>query len=109
MSTVRLEDRALEILKLWREGGLTEESVEATDQFAAGIKTGLLDSAWATTSEMAGVLEQVGTPTASEHPPYTVVDVPMDFERLQAIARVSFDSDARLAGLFLAKPGEQPA
>ncbi len=104
-------DRALEVLELWRDGRLDPETVAATEEFAAGMRSGLLSAAWATTTDVGGALQSIGVPRTAHHLPYTVVEVPMEFERLRAVARVSFDDEERLAGLFLAKPepGDGPA
>jgi hypothetical protein len=103
------DDRALKILELWRQGQLSTYDGPCSEQLAAAIRSGVFDAAWTTTTELAGALRQVGSPTVANKPPYEVVDVLLQFDRREFIARVSFDSDERLAGMFILNPSDESA
>ena len=51
--------------------------------------------------QTGGELIELGTPAVSVRSGYTVVDVPIAFEREQATGRVAFDADRRVAGFFV--------
>ena len=64
-------------------------------------------SALATATANFGEFVAMGIPTAKVVGDYTVVDVPLACERGDGIARVSFNADEQVAGLFLL-PADSP-
>ncbi len=67
---------------------------------AARLDPSGLAAAWAQVIGMAGEFERRGEPSAYRAGDYTVVDVPLFFEAGERTGRVSYDQDARVAGLF---------
>lgn len=60
-----------------------------------------LAAAWAQTAGLVGGYEGRGEPYALRAGDYTVVNVPLRFEAGDRVARISYDDDGRVAGLFL--------
>jgi hypothetical protein len=71
---------------------------------AARLDPDGLAAAWAQVIGMAGEFERRGAPSAARAGDYTVVDVPLFFEAGERTGRVSYDQDARVAGLFFLPP-----
>jgi hypothetical protein len=67
---------------------------------AARLDPAGLAAAWAQVIGLAGQFERRGEPAAARAGDYTVVDVPLFFEAGERTGRVSYDQDARVAGLF---------
>ena len=67
---------------------------------AARLDPAGLAAAWAQVIGMAGEFERQGEPSAARAGDYTVVDVPLFFEAGERTGRVSYDQEARVAGLF---------
>jgi len=63
-----------------------------------------LAAGWAQLEGLSGKLLTVGRPTVAARGKYRVVDIPLAFERGPMKARVSFDSEGRIAGLFVLYP-----
>src|ERR1700761_4565377 len=85
----------------------------ACAQFGAAVAARLdppgLAAAWAQVVGMVGEFERHGEPSAYRAGDFTVVDVPLFFEAGERTGRISYDQDARVAGLFFlpAMPGGQ--
>jgi hypothetical protein len=60
---------------------------------------------WARITGMIGRLEQMGEPVAYQAGDLTLVDVPLSFEAAERTARVSYDSEGKVAGLHFLPPG----
>jgi hypothetical protein len=73
-------------------------------QFGAAVAARLdppgLATAWAQVVGMVGEFERHGEPSAYRAGDSTVVDVPLFFEAGERTGRISYDQDARVAGLF---------
>lgn len=84
----------------------------AYDRFDATMTDGLppdkLADAWAQVTAAVGAFAGLGTPTAFPMQGYTVVDVPLHFEAGEFVGRASYDSQARVAGLYFLAPGQTP-
>lgn len=63
-----------------------------------------LAGAWAQTAGLVGGYEGMGEPYALRAGDYTVVNVPLHFEAGDRVARISYDDDGKVAGLFLLPP-----
>jgi hypothetical protein len=68
---------------------------EFTDRFARG---------WRDMADSAGSFERVGAPVVRRSGEYTVVDVPLIAGRGEAIGKVAFDTDGKVAGLAIKYP-----
>jgi hypothetical protein len=64
-----------------------------------------LASAWAQVIGMVGRYERRGTPSVYQAGDHTIVDLPLFFEAGERMGRVSYDRDARVAGLFFLPRG----
>jgi len=71
----------------------------ATRLDAAGVA-----AAWAQVASLVGRYEGIGEPFVRPLGDYTVVDVPLSFEAGDMIGRVSYDTDGKVAGLFILNP-----
>jgi len=60
---------------------------------------------WARRTGMSGQLERIGEPVAYQAGDLTIVEIPLSFEADERIARISFDRDHKVAGLFFLPPG----
>jgi Protein of unknown function (DUF3887) len=60
---------------------------------------------WARLTGMFGQLEQMGEPVAYQAGDLTLVDIPFSFEAAERTARVTYDSDGKVAGLHFLPPG----
>ena len=67
---------------------------------AARLNPPGLAAAWTQVIGMAGEFERHGEPSAYRAGDFTVVDVPLFFEAGERTGRISYDQDARVAGLF---------
>jgi hypothetical protein len=65
-----------------------------------------LAAAWAQVIGMVGEFERHGEPSVYRAGDYTIVDVPLSFEAGERTGRVSYDQDARVAGLFFLPRGD---
>jgi hypothetical protein len=65
------------------------------DRFARG---------WRDLADSAGSFKRIGAPVARRSGDYTVVDVPLIAERGEAIGKVAFDSEGKVAGLAIRYP-----
>lgn len=78
---------------------------DARAREAASVE--LLRSTLAAGRTTYGPFIAYGTPTCVVRGDYTVVDIPMAFEKGELTARVSFNADEEVAGLFFL-PADQP-
>jgi hypothetical protein len=67
-----------------------------------------LAAAWAQVVGLVGGYERMGEPYALQAGDFTVVNVPLQFEAGERVARVSYDRDGKVAGLFLLPSGGAP-
>ncbi len=61
---------------------------------------GIFESVLANGEKVYGAFNEWGVPVESAQADYTVVDVPMAFERGDVVGRVVFNADEQVAGLF---------
>lgn len=64
----------------------------------------LLVASWAQVTAAVGELVGRGEPSVGMVQGYTVVDVPLTFERGEMKGRVAYDDAGRIAGLFVLNP-----
>jgi len=79
-----------------------------TDQFDTAMRNALtadtLAAAWTQTARTLGAFESRGGTTVRRSGHVTVTDTRLEFEAGELIARVSFQDDGSVAGLFLVPP-----
>ncbi len=94
----------LKVLRQWAAG----EGRLMVPRFDEAVRERLdeagLAAAWAQVEGLSGKLLTVGRPTVAARDKYRVVDIPLAFERGPMKARISFDSEDRIAGLFVLYP-----
>ena len=64
-----------------------------------------LAAAWESFQGMKGDFESAGTSEVVERPPNTVVNIELTMSSSDGQFRVTFDREARIAGLFFLNPG----
>ncbi len=101
---VILGGRALAIVERWQQGKAGELSEEFDDKLKEQLTPPRLSDAWAQVEQLVGSLTAVGRPTLTRRGPHRVVDVPLAFERGPMKARVTFDGEGRVCGLFVLYP-----
>lgn len=103
-ATARLLDRAAEIVAQL-DGGLWDAAAaDFTAAMAARLPAPRLAAVWSQILASAGPLREIGAPAARRRGPFRVVDVPLAFEHGPMKARVSFDHEMAVAGLFILLP-----
>lgn len=101
---VILGARALTVVEQWRSGQSRELRDSFDETMLEKLSERQLADAWAQVEAMVGALTAAGRPTLTRRGPYGVVDVPLAFERGPMKARVTFDSQGRVSGLFVLYP-----
>ena len=95
---------ALEVLRLW-SSGQGQQLVGRLDQaMKERLDAQGLTSAWGKVEELSGRLLTMGKPRVELRGTHQVVDVPLAFERGPMKARVAFDPEGRVSGLFVLYP-----
>lgn len=97
-------DRALALIGEVIAHRWTEARRDFGPEVAGRLDAGGLAEAWARVTGMVGRYERTGEPFARQLGDYTVVDVPLSFEAGELTGRISYDADAKVAGLFFLKP-----
>lgn len=99
-------DRALVLFADLAAGRWQQVCAEFGDRVAARLDADKVAQVWAQITGFVGGYERHGEPAAYQAGDYTVVDIPLFFEAGERIGRVSYDRDARVAGLFFLTPGQ---
>ena len=71
------------------------------------VSASRLADGWAKTAGLIGRYEGMGEPFAHALGEHTQVDIPLHFEAGEATGRVTFDSDGKVAGLFIRPAAQQ--
>jgi len=77
------------------------------DAMHSALTANTLAAAWTQTARTVGAFESRGATSVSRSGHVTVTNTPLEFEAGELIARVSFQDDGRIAGLFLVPPESQ--
>ncbi len=99
--------KAVEIVKLFLARKWDELLGEFDQRCREASSIELFESTLASGRATYGELMAWGTPTIAVRADYTVVDVPMAFEKGDLNGRVAFNADGQVAGLFFLPP-DQP-
>jgi hypothetical protein len=62
---------------------------------------------WQQVLSKAGALQAIGRPSVARRGPFRIADVPLVFEHGPMKARVTFDRDSSVAGLFILLPDDE--
>ncbi len=93
--------KAAAILEHWVNERWDDVSAGFDQRMKQGCPSSMLETAHRQTTERAGAFVVLGTPTVTVRGGYTVVDVPMAFEKEDVTGRVAFDADEQVAGFFV--------
>ncbi len=94
-------DKAAAILDDWLHERYDEVRRDFDARMVEQCTIEMLEAVRGQTRQTAGEPVELGTGAVSVRSGYTVVDVPVAFERAQATGRVAFDADERVAGFFI--------
>jgi len=97
-------DQAIELITKLTEHHWEHVRHDFTPTMAASLDAAGVAAAWAQVTGLVGRYEGMGEPFTRPLGDYTVVDVPLFFEAGDIIGRVSYDADAKVAGLYLLNP-----
>jgi Protein of unknown function (DUF3887) len=96
---------ALEVLESWMSGRDEELTAKFDDTMRAQLPPDKLAQTWPQLIGLVGAYESCGDPIVRPFGEHTIVNVPMEFEAGPMTGRVVFDTDGRIAGLFVLRPG----
>lgn len=101
---VGAEQRAVEVLNHWVNARWEDIRTAFDERMTQGLSVGMLESGRVEIEEAFGRFQELGTPAVTMRGAYTVVDVPMAFEKGDLKGRVVFNVDAQIAGFFVLNP-----
>jgi hypothetical protein len=96
-----LTERGNAIVTSLTEGRWEDARQDFAPRMRDGVDAGRLADGWARTVSLIGRFEGMSEPFAHRMGDHTVVEVPLHFEAGEATGRVVFDSDGKVAGLWL--------
>jgi Protein of unknown function (DUF3887) len=79
--------------------------VKFDDTMRAQLPPDKLAQTWPQLTGLVGAYESCGDPIVRPFGEHTIVNVPMEFEGGPMTGRIVFDTDGRIAGLFVLRPG----
>jgi len=97
-------ERAAALVADLTDGRWAEVRRDFDETVAAGMSAAQLAATWAQTVGLVGRYEGMGEPVSHQAGDHTVVDIPLSFEAGELTARVAYDGDGKVAGLFLRRP-----
>jgi hypothetical protein len=83
------------------DGQWEQARADFTTRMSEAIDAAQLAEVWARMASMIGSYEGMGEPFARRAADHVVVEIPLHFEAGEATARVVFDADDKVAGLWL--------
>lgn len=99
-----LERRATEVVEQIRDGEWDAVVVDWDETMRAKLPTERLAEVWQQVSGQSGALQALGRPSIRRRGPYRIADVPLAFEHGPMKARVTFNHDNSIGGLFILLP-----
>ena len=99
------ERRALEVIEAWRAGRDDELIAQFDDTMRSQLPPERLAQTWPQLTSLVGAYESCGDPVVRPFGEHTIVNVPLEFEAGAMTGRVVFDTEGRIAGLFVLEPG----
>lgn len=97
-------EHALVVLDRLFEGRFEQVRSDFDERMLKACPVEMLEAAVDQTRSQAGQREETGAPAVSVRHGYTVVDVPIAFERGDRTGRVVFNADDEVSGLFVLPP-----
>lgn len=86
-------------------GEFSKVRAEFDERMKAGLSEAKLREGWAQFQSIFGAYEGKGEPDVLERGDVTVVNVPLDMKLKPGEARITFDANGRIAGLFFLRTG----
>lgn len=100
-STVTAVRRAEEVVELLRAGEFNAVVVDFDGVMSSKLSADELRAVWNQVVANLGAVIEVGRTVITRKGGYTIADVPLGFERAQMKARITFNSDGSIGGLFV--------
>jgi len=92
------------IIRSYLDGDWTEVSARFDPTMAERFSREMFDGSREQIADQCGRFKAAAEPTVRRMDTFTVVDVPLEFERADMTGRVAFNSDGQVAGLFVLNP-----
>ena len=102
--SLSLERRATQVVEQMRDGEWDAVVVDWDETMRAKLPVERLAEVWQQVSSQSGSLQELGRPSVRRRGPYRVADVPLAFEHGPMKARVTFNHDNSIGGLFILLP-----
>ena len=102
--SVTLERRSIEILGQIRDADWDAVIADWDDTMRAKLPIQQLAEVWQQVSSQAGPLQALGRPSIVRRGPYRIAEVPLAFEHGPMKARITFNHDESVGGLFILLP-----
>jgi hypothetical protein len=99
-----LESRAVEIVRQLAASDWDAARADWDANLRAKLPAAQVAEVWAAVVAGAGPLIAVGAPALTRRGPYRICDVPLEFEGGPMKARVTFNYDGAVGGLFILLP-----
>lgn len=96
--------KAIRILEGWVHGVWEQVRGDFDERMRKQCSVEMLESGHRRIALRAGAFLELGTPVVTVRQTYTVVDVPIAFEKDDMNGRVVFNADERVAGFFVLPP-----
>lgn len=94
-------DRAVAIVSSLAAGRWDQARADFGTRMSAALDAERLAGGWVRTVGLVGSYEGMGEPLARRAADHVVVEIPLHFEAGEAKARIVFDADGKVAGLWL--------
>jgi len=94
-------ERAVQALRQFLAGEFEALRADFDQRMSEGCSVGLLKSVRSRLGKKLGRFLELGAPSVSSRPGYSVVDVPIIYRRGERKGRVAFAPDGRIAGFFV--------
>lgn len=92
----------------WIANDYAAMSRDFNDEVREKASAEIMAAAWAQVTGMVGAYEGMDEPVVRQWGDYTIVDIPLRFEAGDMSARVSYDTDGKVAGAFILDPTKDP-
>lgn len=99
-----LAQRSTEIVQQMRDRDWDRLTADWDETMLSKLPVAQVAEVWQQLSGSAGALQAVGRPSIVRKGPFRIADVPLVFEHGPMMARVTFNHDNSVAGLFILLP-----
>lgn len=102
--SLTLKQRSTQIIEQIRNADWDAVVADWDETMRAELPIERVAEAWQEVSSKAGPLQAVGRPSITRRGPFRIADVPLAFEHGPMKARVTFNHDDSVGGLFILLP-----